>query len=430
LQDNGGATKTIALQPSSPAVNAVPLANCIDQNSDPLTGDQRGATRPFGVACDTGAYELQQDPPPPPPASADLSLSQSADNDPVVVGQNVTFTLTASNGGPDTAQNVVITENMQQFATFASASAGCSFANSAVTCNVGSLAPGANATVNVTISSPYDGSIVTVGTVSSTTSDPIPTNNSVTARVTVNPANQAPTDITLSNSSVAENSPLGTAVGSFSTADPDAGDTHTYALVANFGDNAAFAIDGATLKTNTALDFETKSSYLIGVRSTDSGGLWFEKVFVINVTDVNENVNTPPTIAVAAGGSVNGSASGTMNLTVTDKDGDSLTLSGSSSNTSLVPNANITFGGSGANRSVRITALPKKSAAGATVTITVSDGRGGTAAATITILVGTAKKETLTGTAGPDMLFGLGGNDTIRGAPAMTCSSAARARTR
>jgi Ca2+-binding RTX toxin-like protein len=258
-----------------------------------------------------------------------------------------------------------------------------------------------------------DGDDTIVGSVSSTTLDPIPTNNSVTTRVTVNPANQAPTDITLSNSSVAENSPLGTTVGSFSTADPDTGDTHTYTLVANFGDYTAFTIDGSALKTNTALDFETKSSYLIGVRSTDSGGLWFEKVFVIDVTDIDEHVNTPPTIVVAAGGSVNGTTTGTMNLTVADADGDSLTLSGSSSDTSLVPNANITFGGSGANRSVRIAAVPKKNAANATITITVGDGHGGTATATITVKVGTTKKETLTGTAGPDMIFGLGGNDAI-----------------
>jgi Ca2+-binding RTX toxin-like protein len=185
--------------------------------------------------------------------------------------------------------------------------------------------------------------------------------------------------------------------------------------VANFGDNAAFAIDGAALKTNTALDFETKSSYLIGVRSTDSGGLAFEKVFIIDVIDINENVNTPPTIAVVAGGSVVGAASGTMNLTVADADGDSLMLSGSSSDSSVAPSSNIIFGGNGSSRIVRITALPKKNVASATVTITVSDGSGGTATATIRVLVGTDKKETLTGAAGADLIFGLAGDDTING---------------
>jgi uncharacterized repeat protein (TIGR01451 family) len=176
LQFNSGTTKTLALQPNSPAVNAVPLAACTDQNNTALSADQRGAGRPYGPACDIGAYELQQDPPPLPPASADLSVSQSADRDPVVTSEGVTFTITASNAGSDAAQNVVVTEQMQQFATFISASAECSYANSAVTCNLASLAAGANASVQVTISSPLDRQIVTFAVVSSNTGDPVPTN--------------------------------------------------------------------------------------------------------------------------------------------------------------------------------------------------------------------------------------------------------------
>lgn len=53
----------------------------------------------------------------------------------------------------------------------------------------------------------------------------------------------------------------------------------------------------------------------------------------------------------------------------------SLTLSASSSNTTLVPNQNVTFGGSGANRTVTVT--PAADQAGiATITITVTDGQG------------------------------------------------------
>jgi len=103
-------------------------------------------------------------------------------------------------------------------------------------------------------------------------------------------ADQAPTDINLSNSSVNENQPSGTTVGTLSTADPDVGDTFTYSLVSGTGDtdNGSFQIVGDTLKTNAIFDFETKSSYLIRVRSTDSGSLFFEKQFTISVNDVNE----------------------------------------------------------------------------------------------------------------------------------------------
>ena len=56
LQNNGGPTQTIALQPTSPAIGAIPAgsANC------PGT-DQRGESRPAAgqTGCDVGAFELQ-----------------------------------------------------------------------------------------------------------------------------------------------------------------------------------------------------------------------------------------------------------------------------------------------------------------------------------------------------------------------------------
>jgi hypothetical protein len=103
-------------------------------------------------------------------------------------------------------------------------------------------------------------------------------------------SNSAPTDISLSNSSVAENQPVNTVVGNFSTTDPDTGNTFTYTLVAGTGDtdNASFNISGDSLRTSEVFDYETKNSYSIRVRSTDQGGLYFEKAFTITVTNVNE----------------------------------------------------------------------------------------------------------------------------------------------
>jgi gliding motility-associated-like protein len=53
-------------------------------------------------------------------------------------------------------------------------------------------------------------------------------------------------------------------------------------------DNASFSISAGVLKTTASFDFETKSSYSIRVRSTDVGGLFFEKTFTIAVNNVNE----------------------------------------------------------------------------------------------------------------------------------------------
>ena len=60
LQDNGGPTRTVALQSDSPAVDLVGQGAC-----PPPATDQRSVGRPQGAACDSGAFELEQQPTPP-----------------------------------------------------------------------------------------------------------------------------------------------------------------------------------------------------------------------------------------------------------------------------------------------------------------------------------------------------------------------------
>jgi gliding motility-associated-like protein len=169
---------------------------------------------------------------------------------------------------------------------------------------------------------------------------------STTATVTL-VYNTAPTDITLSSTSVAENAASGTTVASLSATDADAGDTFTYALVSGTGstDNASFTISGSTLRTAAVFDFETKSSYSVRVRVTDAGGLTFEKVFTINVTDVNE---TPTNISASASSVAENAASGTSvaTLSATDADaGDTFTYT-LVSGTGDTDNASFTITGS------------------------------------------------------------------------------------
>jgi hypothetical protein len=59
LANHGGPTKTLTLVPGSPAVDAVPTAQCTDVDGHPLATDQRGVTRPQGPACDIGAFALE-----------------------------------------------------------------------------------------------------------------------------------------------------------------------------------------------------------------------------------------------------------------------------------------------------------------------------------------------------------------------------------
>ena len=120
-----------------------------------------------------------------------------------------------------------------------------------------------------------------------------------TFTITVNNVNEAPTDISLSATSILENQPSGTTVGTLTTAGPDATNICTYTLVPGTGDtdNASFWIDGETLKTAASFDFEAQSTYSIRVRSTDQQNLWVEQTFTITVTNVNE---APTNIALSA----------------------------------------------------------------------------------------------------------------------------------
>jgi hypothetical protein len=113
--------------------------------------------------------------------------------------------------------------------------------------------------------------------------------------VLVTVINNAPTDISLTNDSVAENTTAGGSVGTFSSTDPDAGDTFTYTLVAGDGDtdNGSFTLSGNTLILGVTPDYEVKNSYSIRVRSIDSGGLYVEKNFTIHITDVSEPPANP-----------------------------------------------------------------------------------------------------------------------------------------
>ncbi len=108
--------------------------------------------------------------------------------------------------------------------------------------------------------------------------------------VTIQGANDAPTDITAGALTIAENSANGSAIGTASGVDIDAADTFTFSLTNNAG--GRFAIDsgtGAITVANTSLlNYEAATSHSITVRVMDASGSTFDKNFTINVTDINE----------------------------------------------------------------------------------------------------------------------------------------------
>ncbi|MDB4678084.1 leucine-rich repeat protein, partial [Synechococcus sp. AH-551-A21] len=108
-----------------------------------------------------------------------------------------------------------------------------------------------------------------------------------------------PTDLSISTTSFNENIAEASTVATLSSTDPDDGDTHTYSLVSGTGDtdNSAFTIDGNKLKINASPDYETQDSYSVRLKTTDSGGLTFEKSFTFAVNDLNED---PTKLSISA----------------------------------------------------------------------------------------------------------------------------------
>ena len=129
--------------------------------------------------------------------------------------------------------------------------------------------------------------------------------------------NQAPTAITLSASTFAENA-AGASVGTISATDPDTGETFTYSISGT--DKDSFELSGTTLKLKDTVsaDFETDASYSITLTATDSADNTVSKDYTITVSDVNE---TPSAIALSASSFAENAAGATIGtLSATDPD--------------------------------------------------------------------------------------------------------------
>lgn len=192
--------------------------------------------------------------------------------------------------------------------------------------------------------------------------------------------NRAPNDMALSNNSIAENSTIGTIIGSFSATDPDTGDTDTYSLVPGTGDtdNASFSIDAlGNLLLAFVPDYETKTSYSVRVIITDSGDLTYGKTFTIIITDINDE----PTFTLGANESIlEDAGSQTVNNWATDLDKGSGAENGQSLTFTVTNDNNDLFSVQPAiDASGKLSYTPAMNANGsATVSVVLSDNGGNT----------------------------------------------------
>jgi subtilisin-like proprotein convertase family protein len=325
LGNYGGPTKTMALLPGSPARDAT--------TSSPITSDQRGFAK-FRAEWDIGAHEAQIG------AIANVTINEDNSTGAIgfIVGNAGTFSATSS--------NTALVPNG----------------------NIAFGGSGSNRTVTVTPAANQNGTAII------TVNDSL-TNETQTFQLTVNPANDAPTISNIVDLAINEDGATGaiaftigdieTAAGSLSVS----GTSSNTALVPNA--NIVVGGSGANRTVTVTPVANQNGSCTITINVSD-GALTTNDTFILTVNPVND----APTISNIADLAINeDGATGAIAFTIGDIEtaAGSLSVSGTSSNTALVPNANIVFGGSGASRTVTVTPVANQNGS-CTISINVSDG--------------------------------------------------------
>ena len=121
-------------------------------------------------------------------ATSDLSVSIVDTLDPVIVKDNVTYTVTATNLGPDLAPDVVVTQTLPSGTTFQSAvpdQGNCVEAGGFVTCTLGEVGNGMSVGITVVVASTVEDILASSASVSGFVIDPVASNNSATEMTAV-----------------------------------------------------------------------------------------------------------------------------------------------------------------------------------------------------------------------------------------------------
>ena len=112
---------------------------------------------------------------------ADLSLTVSDSPDPATVNASVTYLITVTNQGPDTAPDVEVVDILPGPVVLDSVtpSLGSCSGTGTIVCNLGDLANGASATVTIVVTPTSTGRLTNLTTVSAEVTDTNPSNDSV-----------------------------------------------------------------------------------------------------------------------------------------------------------------------------------------------------------------------------------------------------------
>ncbi|MCI0743938.1 MAG: hypothetical protein L0Y58_00905, partial [Verrucomicrobia subdivision 3 bacterium] len=311
-------------------------------------------------------------------AAADLAVLVNESADPITVGSNLIYTVLVTNRGPAEASFPKLTNNLPVSCTFVSAvssSGTCANSGSLVTCNLANIPSGGIATVTIT-ARPNTGGI-TISNRASVVSSTVDADAANNVASTLTYVNARPTISAITNVTINQNTtsgPIGFMIGDIETpaANLTLGKSSSNpTIIPDSG--VVFGGSGATRTVTVTPAPNQSGSSVISISVTDGEGITTTTNFTVTVITMN---GAPTITAIADPAAINEDTS-TPDIPFTIGDVDtpigSLTVTGSSSNPTLVPAANINFAGIGADRTVRVTPTTNQTGM-ATITITVSDG--------------------------------------------------------
>ena len=196
----------------------------------------------------------------------DLSITKADSPDPVFVDGELTYTITVDNNGPQAAAGVQVTDELPADVEFVSATPdqGSCTGTSTVTCSLGSIALDGGAEITIVVrptSTTPD--LSNTATVTSTSSDANPANDSATSHTQVIPEDTTPPETTIDSGPAAARRPRTTTPRS-----PSAPTSRARRFECKLDAGAPFAPCTPTPKDYTDL---ADGSHTFSVRAIDAG---------------------------------------------------------------------------------------------------------------------------------------------------------------
>jgi uncharacterized repeat protein (TIGR01451 family) len=189
---SGAATFTLVASVNAGTATGTQITDTISASSD--TNDPNLANNSATVQTIVAAA-----------TTANLAVTNVGSPNPVIAGNNITYTVTVTNNGPGTSANVTLSETQPTNTTFvsiayASGTTGWSCSGTAYSCTIASFPVGSSTTFTVVAkvgSAVASGTVITdTASVSATTIDPNPSNNYATVTTIVATTGQADLGIT------------------------------------------------------------------------------------------------------------------------------------------------------------------------------------------------------------------------------------------